>query len=376
MPTTSEQIAEAMKKLDAKLVAYLAGEEQHALGSAAGKHLAVEDVVVVDDVVAVAAAVDDLADEDDNLEPNRLDDEPANVFQQLNSKLQQQQEHNAAVAADYQQQQLQLFTAIESIGIQMEALTLEPEGTRRMELLQNDLRPIFTIECQLSQELIKLVPRSDMFHLMQFESEKFHSLTQCTRFGQAAERKVKLSEAEVFASDANNDAYNEFKQRLQKQQNAGAAEYESNDTAKPKMPNLGRIHFLVWWREPGTCLNEMLGSGVLELNEFYNANLLEQCKRIKIERRNTHLANIYLKINLQVPQHKRAQLTAANNVPMSVANQQYQHAGKQQQQQTGDYFDGAADADNDQDAAAAAAAIERLLWSGEHSYKAQDTKIQ
>ncbi|KAM7359062.1 uncharacterized protein ACRADG_003803 [Cochliomyia hominivorax] len=227
--TKSEEIVEAMKKLDAKLVAYLAGETE-----ITSKLTNCEEENKVN-----------LNLENNNLSNNLADLLPATKFN--------------------------IFKSISSIKLEMEALTLQPEGTKCMHLLQNEIEPIITVECQLSNELIKLVPRHDMFHIMQFESEKFHSLTQCTRFGQKAERAVKL----------------DLNQEL------------SDENANETVLDFGRIHFTVWWREPGTCLNELLGMGVLELKDLYDASLLEQCKRIEIQRRDKELARLYFKITLQ-----------------------------------------------------------------------------
>ena len=227
----SEEIVEAMKKLDAKLVAYLAGETEI---STKLSHCEEENVVNLN-----------LENNTHHISHNLEDLLPATKFN--------------------------IFKTISGIKLDMEALTLQPEGTKCMNLLENEIDPIFTVECQLSNELIKLVPRKDMFHIMQFESEKFHSLTQCTRFGQQAERAVKLDIQEEFSDENANETVFDF----------------------------GRIHFTVWWREPGTCLNEMLGMGVLDLNDLYNASLLEQCKRIEIQRRGKDLACLYFKITLQ-----------------------------------------------------------------------------
>ncbi|KAH8255913.1 hypothetical protein KR026_002545 [Drosophila bipectinata] len=158
----------------------------------------------------------------------------------------------------------EIFRRCNGLQLHLEALTLQPEGTQRMELVQNEVRPIFTVECQLSADLIRKVPRAPMFHIMQFESEKFHSLTQCTRFGQTAQRQVDMEEKDW-----------------------------ENLTA-----TAGHVDFTVWWREPGTCLNEMLGMGRLELRELYEASLLEQCKCIAIKRRDIHLGSVYVKISL------------------------------------------------------------------------------
>ncbi|XP_043071575.1 uncharacterized protein LOC6556539 isoform X1 [Drosophila grimshawi] len=160
----------------------------------------------------------------------------------------------------------ELFKQVNALQLHLEALTLQAEGTKLMELLQTEVRPIFTVECQLSKELIKSVPRAPMFHLMQFESEKFQSLTQCTRFGQTQQRQVQVSEM-----------------------------LESGN-------EMGSINFTIWWREPGTCLNEMLGMGCLPLAELYQASLLEQCKCIAVQRRDLHLASLYLKISLRADQ--------------------------------------------------------------------------
>ncbi|XP_023180132.2 uncharacterized protein LOC111605691 isoform X2 [Drosophila hydei] len=160
----------------------------------------------------------------------------------------------------------ELFKQVNTLQLHLEALTLQAEGTKRMELLQSEVRPIFTVECQLSDELIGSVPRGPMFHIMQFESEKFQSLTQCTRFGQTQQRQVQLPGMEI------------------------------NDK------EMGSIHFTIWWREPGTCLNEMLGMGQLPLAELYQQSILEQCKCITIQRRDLHLASLYLKISLRTDQ--------------------------------------------------------------------------
>lgn len=191
----------------------------------------------------------------------------------------------------YKQQQLDIFRNVTSVKIQMEALTLQAEGTQRMDLLQTDIRPIFTIECQLSHELIKSVERSDLFHIMQFESEKFQTQTQCTRFGMEDQRAICIAANEL---------------------NANATEDEFENKAIDM--NLGRIHFCVWWRESGTCLNEVLGMGVLELKELYTASLLEQCKCIAIVRRGIHLANVYFKISLLQG------ITSSNNLAMEKMN--------------------------------------------------------
>ncbi|KAH8410797.1 hypothetical protein KR222_009681 [Zaprionus bogoriensis] len=197
-------------------------------------------------------------------------------MEQLKKQQQQQLWGEQEAAAGQQQLELQLlqepatpelFKQINLLQLHLEALTLQPEGTKRMELLQNEVRPIFTVECQLSDELIRDVPRVPMFHIMQFESEKFQSLTQCTRFGQTQQRQVHLSQ-------------------------------EQQELAE----NMGFVQFTIWWREPGTCLNELLGMGRLPLAELYRASLLEQCKCIAIQRRDQHLASLYLKISLRADQ--------------------------------------------------------------------------
>ncbi|XP_030571290.1 uncharacterized protein LOC115770225 isoform X3 [Drosophila novamexicana] len=183
----------------------------------------------------------------------------------------------------------ELFKQVNAVQLHLEALTLQPEGTKRMELLQSEVRPIFTVECQLSDELISSVPRGPMFHIMQFESEKFQSLTQCTRFGQTQQRQVQLP---------------------------------SGDNDK----EMGSIHFTIWWREPGTCLNEMLGMGRLPLVELYQASLLEQCKCIAIQRRDLHLASLYLKISLRADQQLMLFKTLANGeAPVESNNNSNKH---------------------------------------------------
>lgn len=231
-----------MKKLDAKLVAYLAGETE--ITSKLAANCEQENEVNL------------------NLENRNNNNGIAGRLDDLSPAT-----------------KLNIFKTIKGIKLEMEALTLQPEGTKCMNLMQSEFRPIFTVECQLSNELIKKVPRCDMFHIMQFESEKFQSLTQCARFGQDDERSVQMH------LDENGN------------------EIDVTDV------NLGRIYFTVWWREPGTCLNEMLGMGVLELADLYNASLLEQCKRIEIQRRGRHLACLYFKIILQ---REFKDLTTAN----------------------------------------------------------------
>jgi len=183
-----------------------------------------------------------------------------------------------AVNGEQDQVTPDLFKQVNALQLHLEALTLQAEGTKRMELLQSEVRPIFTVECQLSDELINSVPRAPMFHIMQFESEKFQSLTQCTRFGQTQQREVNLPKLDM--------------------------DQEGSE--------MGSIHFTIWWREPGTCLNEMLGMGCLPLNELYQASLLEQCKCIAIQRRDVHLASLYLKISLRADQQLMLSKALAN----------------------------------------------------------------
>ncbi|KAM8707804.1 hypothetical protein ACLKA7_014866 [Drosophila subpalustris] len=209
--------------------------------------------------------------------------EPA--MEQLKKQQQHQQlwpeqelsEQELALAANGEIDQAtpELFKLVNALQLHLEALTLQAEGTKRMELLQSEVRPIFTVECQLSEELINAVPRASMFHIMQFESEKFQSLTQCTRFGQTQQREVRLPKLDLDQE-------------------------------------MGSIHFTIWWREPGTCLNEMLGMGRLNLAELYQASLLEQCKCIAIQRRDVHLASLYLKISLRADQQLMLSKVLAN----------------------------------------------------------------
>uniref|UniRef100_A0A1A9UM41 C2CD3 N-terminal C2 domain-containing protein n=1 Tax=Glossina austeni TaxID=7395 RepID=A0A1A9UM41_GLOAU len=237
----SEEIVEAMKKLDAKLVAYLAGQNEITT----------------------------------KINSSTVDDDKHTANLQLMRQPTNEPLRNVLLEDECREKKLEIFKSITGVKLEMEALTLQPEGTRCMELLQTEIRPIFTVECQLSNELIHNVPRYEMFHIMQFESEKFQSLTQCTRFGQEAQRNVRLQ----F-----NDNINAY--------------LNSNDDEGSQL-NFGSIHFTVWWREPGTCLNEMLGMGNLKLVDLYNASLLEQCKRISVQRRGIHLASLYFKIILQ-----------------------------------------------------------------------------
>lgn len=265
---------EAMQKLDAKLVDYLTGDQFKSTQTCV-----------------------------ENVEPKPLTLKKMEQLCSSNSSSSSQQHfeaNNAGVAASLAgsgETLYDLFSRMSGIKLQLEALTLQPDGTKRMELLQNDIRPFFTVECQLSHELIKSMPRYDMFHIMQFESEKFQSLTQCTRFGQEAVRAVKLE-------GNNNDMLNN---------NVNGAEAK---------PNFGRIHFTVWWREPGTCLNEMLGMGVLALEELYAASVLEQCKRIVIQRRKEHLANLYLKVSVQV----NAAADSHHEIATAIAQKQQQES--------------------------------------------------
>ncbi|XP_036326934.1 uncharacterized protein LOC118739611 isoform X1 [Rhagoletis pomonella] len=281
----NDEAKEAMRKLDAKLVAYLAGDTK----------------------LQPKQSESEL-----DLELNSQNATCANVDAFVEDEFGDAVEDRVETLT---REELQLFRRIKSVKLQLEALTLEPEGTKRMELLQNDIRPIFTVECQLSHELIKHVPRYEMFNIMQFESEKFHSLTQCTRFGQESQRDVNLTplidELDCMHSNSN------------KNKKSGATVASAADK-----PNFGRIHFAVWWREPGTCLNEMLGMGVFELRELYDAALLEQCKRITIQRRGVPLANIYLKINLLL-----CASADSNNNSAAAAIKQH-HPGGDKQQET------------------------------------------
>ncbi|SPP76836.1 uncharacterized protein LOC117580004 isoform X1 [Drosophila guanche] len=170
----------------------------------------------------------------------------------------------------------EIFQRCNALQLHLEAVTLQPEGTHRMELLQSEVRPIFTVECQLSEDLIKSVARYPMFHVMQFESEKFQSLTQCTRFGQTQTREVQLA-------------------------------WKDNE-------DMGYVDLTIWWREPGTCLNEMLGMGRLHLRELYEASLLEQCKCVAVKRRDVHLGSIYVKISLRFDEQLAARSLANKNI--------------------------------------------------------------
>jgi len=202
-----------------------------------------------------------------------------------------EQELPAVVNGELDQDQAtpELFSHVNALQLHLEALTLQAEGTKRMELLQSEVRPIFTVECQLSEELINAVPRAPMFHIMQFESEKFQSLTQCTRFGQTQQREVHLPKQDMDQE-------------------------------------MGNIHFTIWWREPGTCLNEMLGMGCLPLAELYQASLLEQCKCIAIQRRDVHLASLYLKISLRADQKLMLSKALANETNNNNNNNSYHSA--------------------------------------------------
>ncbi|XP_054731673.1 uncharacterized protein LOC129240141 isoform X1 [Anastrepha obliqua] len=279
----NEEAKEAMRKLDAKLVAYLAGETklQPKQRKQSEQELELNSEI-------------DINDYTDEFALEEFEDPVEETVENIT------------------REELQLFRRIKSVKLQLEALTLEPEGTKRMELLQNETRPIFTVECQLSHELIKHVPRYEMFHIMQFESEKFHSLTQCTRFGQEAQRDVNLTPLidELDCMNGNNN---------------------NNNNTIVDMPNFGRIHFTVWWREPGTCLNEMLGMGVFELRELYDAALLEQCKRITIQRRGVPLAYIYLKINLLLCASADTNNNSTSMTCEAIAIKQHPGGDKQQE---------------------------------------------
>uniref|UniRef100_A0A1A9WH51 C2CD3 N-terminal C2 domain-containing protein n=1 Tax=Glossina brevipalpis TaxID=37001 RepID=A0A1A9WH51_9MUSC len=248
----SEEIVEAMKKLDAKLVAYLAGQN---------------------DITT-------------KINSSSVDDDKETAKLQLIRQPTNEPIKCILLEDECHEKKLEIFKSITGVKLEMEALTLQPEGTKRMELLQTEIRPIFTVECQLSNELIHNVPRYEMFHIMQFESEKFQNLTQCTRFGQEAQRNVRLQFNDNLNANLNNNGDDDND------------DDNANDGHDSQL-NFGSIHFTVWWREPGTCLNEMLGMGILKLVDLYNASLLEQCKRINIQRRGIHLASLYFKIILQ-----------------------------------------------------------------------------
>ncbi|XP_022212702.2 C2 domain-containing protein 3 isoform X2 [Drosophila obscura] len=181
----------------------------------------------------------------------------------------------------------EIFQRCNALQLHLEAVTLQPEGTHRMELLQSEVRPIFTVECQLSEDLIKSVARYPMFHVMQFESEKFQSLTQCTRFGQTQTREVQLA-------------------------------WKDNG-------DMGHVDLTIWWREPGTCLNEMLGMGRLHLRELYEALLLEQCKCVAVKRRDVHLGSIYVKISLRFDEQLAARSMANKNISNMVGQEPNQN---------------------------------------------------
>lgn len=245
---------EAMKKLDADLVALFAAT---AAAEPKMEKLKQQQLWRAEEELPGGGAVSDGEAEQQH---------------QLELQLQEAAEQQLEEKQQVEQATPELFKQVNQLQLHLEALTLQPEGTKRMELLQSEVRPIFTVECQLSDELIRTVPRAPMFHIMQFESEKFQSLTQCTRFGQTQQRQVHMSQ--------------EAQQLDQQQQEK----------------ELGFIQFTIWWREPGTCLNELLGMGRLPLVELYRASLLEQCKCIVIQRRDLHLASLYLKISLRSDQ--------------------------------------------------------------------------
>jgi hypothetical protein len=298
MPTTKPEqiVVDAMKNIDENFVASLKAKD---LMMIADHH---HHGVTVDTVVGNGNNHNDrkvvIVDDNDFVNNNYQDlhyndDDNDNVKTMMMTMMRMMKMQMSP--EDYQQQQMQLFENVNGLTLHMEALTLEAEGSRRMELLQNDIRPIFTIQCQLSSELIKNLPKQqqqeqleqDQF-VMTFESEKFQNSTQCARFGQEIERKIQISM---------NNQQDPFEKMLLQQQHANN---NDNDDNNLNLPNLGRLHFIVWWREPGTCLNEMLGMGVLHLNQLYNDNLLEQCKCIMIQRRNIQLAKLYFKISLQL----------------------------------------------------------------------------
>lgn len=265
---------EAMTQLDASLVAYLTGGEQQLNAAPQCADMEMEPQLLT------LKKMEQLCSSNSSSSVAS-----ACSYPEAAPAHQNQANINEKIITDPQDTLHGMFCRMSGIKLHLEALTLQAAGTKRMELLQNDIRPFFTVECQLSHELIKSVPRYDMYHIMQFESEKFQSLTQCTRFGQEAIRSVKLelnNENDVINNNVNGEGIGIV----------GADQEAQLD--------FGRIYFTVWWREPGTCLNEMLGTGVLALEELYAASVLEQCKRIVIQRRNEHLANLYLKLSVQV----------------------------------------------------------------------------
>ncbi|XP_004522479.1 uncharacterized protein LOC101453497 [Ceratitis capitata] len=166
---------------------------------------------------------------------------------------------------------------VDSLKLRLETLELKPEGCKPLETLQRKTQPIFTVECQLSPELLQHMPRNEMFNIMQFESDNYTPQTQRTHFGQETQRAINLK---PIADEL---------ERL----NSGGS---SNIVA---FSHFGRIHFNVWLREPNTCSNELYGLGVFELSELYNGDVsLARCKRIAIQRRGESLAVLYLKVNL------------------------------------------------------------------------------
>lgn len=231
----TDEIVDAMMKIDAKLVAYLAGEEM----------IPKEEAIALERLQCTS---------------------PAN---QLVEEMMQER---------FREQRLKIYQRVNMLKMHLEALTLQPAGTKYMELLEEDIKPIFTVECQLSRELIRHVPRYEMFHVMQFESGHFQSLTQCTRFAQDEQREIHL---------------------LPKQTKEASDEKAPDGKAEMEL-EFGKLSFVVWWRQPGTCLNEMLGLAEFDLEELYQASLLEQCKCLEVKRRNVHMASLYFKVGLQL----------------------------------------------------------------------------
>lgn len=239
----TDEIVENMMKIDANLAAYLAGENT--------KHKEEEKQAHAFDHVQCSLP----------------------MVAKLASEL---------VEEHFHEQQLKTYQRVNTLKMHLEALTLQPTGTKYMELLEEDIKPIFTVECQLPNELIRHVPRYDMFHVMQFESGHFQSLTQCTRFAQDEEREIHLRLKDMKApapKDAGSNVQKDFSKLA-----------------------FGRLYLAVWWRQPGTCLNEMLGMAEFDLEELYTASLLEQCKCLPIKRRNTHMASLYFKIGFEFRQ--------------------------------------------------------------------------
>lgn len=241
-PSKTDEVVEAMMKIDAKLVAYLAGEE---------------------------------------IKAKEEEEQQALALDRLQCSSPMNQLVGEMIEERFREQQWRIYQCLNTLKMHLEALTLQPAGTKYMELLEEDIKPIFTVECQLPNELIRHVPRYEMFHVMQFESGHFQSLTQCTRFAQDEEREIHLRPKEVEAARSDADA-------------------DAGDNDDNKLGQLGlafgKLSFAVWWRQPGTCLNEMLGMADFDVEELYKASLLQQCKCLAVKRRNIHMANLYFKI--------------------------------------------------------------------------------